>query len=106
MNFGFLIKEDLIYMVSILDFTGLNVCNTSIRIQNFGSSTFYILIHKLFIYGYLLLSCMNYYLYEFLVILVLHKKHLLQTKSFEYFQFISLFFLHIHHITWRVHEIQ
>ena len=32
-NFGFLIKEVFLYLVSILDFTILNVCNTFIRIQ-------------------------------------------------------------------------
>ena len=31
-NFSFLIKEDFRYVVSILDFTGWNVCITSIRI--------------------------------------------------------------------------
>ena len=36
-NFGFLIKEDFWYVVSILDFTGSNVCTTFIRIQNFSS---------------------------------------------------------------------
>ena len=34
-NCGFLIKEDFRCGVSILDFTGFNVCITFIRIQNF-----------------------------------------------------------------------
>ena len=36
-NYGFLIKEDFWHVVSILDFTGLNVYITFIRTQNFSS---------------------------------------------------------------------
>ena len=36
-NFGFFIKEDFWYVVSILNFTGLNACITFIRKQNFNS---------------------------------------------------------------------
>ena len=36
-NFGFLIKEDFWYVISIWDFTGLNIYNTFIHIQNFSS---------------------------------------------------------------------
>ena len=35
-NFGFLIGEDFWYVVSILDFIGLNVCINFITIQNFS----------------------------------------------------------------------
>ena len=36
-NFGFSIKEHFWYIVSILNFTGLNVCITVIRIKYFSS---------------------------------------------------------------------
>ena len=36
-NLGLLIKEDFWYMVLILDFTGLNVRITFIRVQNSSS---------------------------------------------------------------------
>ena len=36
-NFGFLIKEDLWYVVLILDVTGLNVCIILISIRNFDN---------------------------------------------------------------------
>ena len=35
-NFGFLIKQDFLYVTSILDFTGLKVCIIFIGIQNFS----------------------------------------------------------------------
>ena len=36
-NLGFLIKEVFWYVVLILDFAGLNVCITFIRVQNLSS---------------------------------------------------------------------
>ena len=68
-------------MVLILDVTGLSVFNTFIRIQNFWSFTFYILIHKLFIFRFLYFRMDELlFLSILLVNLVLNKKPLPETK--------------------------
>ena len=36
-NLGFLVKKKTLYAVLILDFTGLNVCITFTRLENFSS---------------------------------------------------------------------